>query len=60
VLLLRALSLKSSGDVPSVTDGTIYEVQPVGESVVYRVEHRKMLEWANRTAERHWRGRKSA
>ena len=39
--------------LPGVNDGTIYEVQPVGESVVYRVEHRKMLEWANRTAERH-------
>lgn len=27
--------------------GTIYEVQAMGESTVYRVEHRKMLKWAN-------------
>jgi hypothetical protein len=46
--------------LPSVMDGTIYEVQPVDEQVVYRVEHREMLEWANRTAERQWRGQKRA
>jgi hypothetical protein len=27
---------------------------------VYRVEHRRMLEWANRTAERQWAKTKTA
>jgi hypothetical protein len=50
-----ATSWSSPADrLPKVGDGTVYEVQPVGESVVYRVEHRRMLEWANRTAERQW------
>ena len=40
--------------LPRVADGTVDEVQPVGESIVYRVEHRRMLEWANRVAEQQW------
>ncbi len=40
--------------LPRVADGTIYEVQPVGESTVYCVEHRRMLRWANRVAEQQW------
>jgi hypothetical protein len=38
--------------LPRVADGTIYEVQPMGDNTVYRVDHRRMLEWANETAER--------
>jgi hypothetical protein len=40
--------------LPRVGDGTIYEVQVIGESMVYHVEHRRMLEWANRVAEHQW------
>ena len=40
--------------LPRVADGTIYEVQVIGESIVYRIEHRRMLEWANRVAEQQW------
>lgn len=34
---------------------TIYEVQVVGEERVYRFTHRKMMDWANREAERNSR-----
>jgi hypothetical protein len=29
-------------------------VQVIGESIVYCVEHRRMLEWANTVAEQQW------
>jgi hypothetical protein len=37
-----------SDKLPQVHDGTIYEVQIIGDPKVYRVKHAKMLEWANR------------
>jgi hypothetical protein len=36
-----------SEQLPRVSDGTVYEVHVQGESIVHRVEHRRMLEWVN-------------
>jgi hypothetical protein len=36
--------------LPQSNDATVYEVKIVGEQTVYRVNHRRMMEWANREA----------
>ena len=42
----------AADNLPQVDDCTIYEVQIVGDPKVYRVNHRKMMEWANRISEK--------
>jgi len=54
LLLLRRSRSSPAEQLPRVADGTVYEVQPVGESIVYTVEHRRMLVWANRVTEQQW------
>lgn len=39
-------------NLPRPNNNTEYQVQIVGEDRIYRVSHRKMMEWANREAER--------
>jgi hypothetical protein len=36
--------------IPRLPNDVIYEVQVVGEQRVYRVRHRRMMEWANEQA----------
>ena len=44
-------------NLPQSNDSTVYEVKIVGENQVFRVNHRKMMEWANREASRNARRR---
>jgi len=41
-----------SDNLPQSNDSMVYEVKIVGEDRVYQVNHRRMLEWANREAQR--------
>jgi hypothetical protein len=36
--------------IPRLPDDIVYEVRVVGEQRVYRVRHRRMMEWANEQA----------
>ena len=48
----RATTSPGSGKphdkLPQSHDGTIYEVRIIGDPKVYKVNHAKMMEWANR------------
>jgi len=46
--------IRSTPSLPQIRfeDDTVYEVRPEGSETVHRVSHRKMLEWANREADR--------
>lgn len=46
--------VRSTPRLPQINfeDDTKYEVQPTGSETIYRITHRKMLEWANREGER--------